>query len=1564
MSLDLTGIINRNEYYTNHYFASIFADNAKDTVSEWRARSRDSDFQTPWSRLRDVSRNYYVLRERYGKTRDAELQGENIQELAEHLLTALGYGAGQSQQFLPVEDKMVVPVYHEVCRDNGAPLLWVILSRGSNGEEDILDHQLDPTFWIDNPDDINELANEDVLSDIFFTLEEPPRWVILCGIDQILLVDRSKWNQKRVLSFELDEIFNRREETTLQAMSVLLHKESLCPGDGMSLLDTLDEHSHRHSASVSEDLKYALRECIELLGNEVIYDKRTRLKEGVFNRQLANDLTVECLRYMYRMLFILFLEARPELGYAPTKSQVYLRGYSFEGLRDVVDLAANESSEIGEGCFIHESLTKLFEIIYEGYPSQGALSRIMQGEDSLHHLFTAEPLKAHIFDGEYTPHISRAKLRNSTMMQIVELMSISRGGKGKQGRGRISYAALGINQMGAVYEALLSYRGFFAEELLYEVKRERDTFNELDVGYFVPEGELEQYTEEERVRYIDGPKKGQLRTYEKGTFIYRLAGREREKSASYYTPEVLTQCLVKYALKELLEGKTADEILDLTICEPAMGSAAFLNEAVNQLAEAYVERKQQELGEMIPHDKRTQELQKVKMYIADRNVYGIDLNPIAVELGEVSLWLNTIYEGAFVPWFGTQLVCGNSLIGARRQVYKTKRVTTKTKAEAWYNTAPERIPTDGKRNTEDEVYHFLLGDPGMATYKDKVIRSMEPEAIKKINSWNKKFGEPHGKEDTEALLRLSTIIDDLWERQVQLRKEVTSKTRDSLTVYGQPEDGATQPLSIREKDEVYRRVYKSEEMENAGPYARLKFAMDYWCSLWFWPLEHAELLPSRKEFLFDMSLILEGGIVSVQPKDQMTLFEDESYTQLMLSFADIGTVNLDTLRAKNPRLKLAKEIADKHHFFHWELEFADIFADRGGFDLILGNPPWIKVEWQEQAVLSDRRPLFAIKDFTVTQTSKIREETLQDTIAYSLYLSEYAESAGMSSFLNAVQNYPVLKGVQTNLYKCFLPQAWMYGGGSGVFAYVHPEGIYDDPRGGTLRAELYPRLRRHYQFSNELRLFSEVHHSMKFSVNVYQNGVSEAFDSISNLFSPMTVDQCYDGSIAGPVPGIKSEDNKWNLNGHPGRIVQVGSPELQLFAHLLDGSLYSEEARLPELHAGVLVDVLRCFARQRKNVSDSEVHAFTTEMWHETNSQKSGTILRNVAFGDSPLDLIYSGPQIGVANPLFKTSRRVCRLNSDYDSIDLTAIDERYMQRTNYVPASSTSEYMRQVPVMPWGRKYTSDYRLVARKMLSLIGERTLISAIVPPNTGHINGVYGFSFLDARALAIFAGTCASTVFDFFIKVMGKANLYDDNAGKLPVLDESFVADSIIHRALLLNCLTIYYDDLWKRMYSERINSDAWAKTDPRLRPERFEFLGLDWTWDTPLRTDYERRQALVELDVLTAMGLGMTLEQLQTIYRIQFPVLRQYEQDTWYDRNGRIVFTNNRSLTGVGYTRAEWNEIKDSKQGKYYQTITDDTKPGGPIERTIEYVAPFDRCDREEDYETVWAHFSDKFCLE
>ena len=188
-------------------------------------------------------------------------------------------------------------------------------------------------------------------------------------------------------------------------------------------------------------------------------------------------------------------------------------------------------------------------------------------------------------------------------------------------------------------------------------------------------------------------------------------------------------------------------------------------------------------------------------------------------------------------------------------------------------------------------------------------------------------------------------------------------------------------------------------------------------------------------------------------------------------------------------------------------------------------------------------------------------------------------------------------------------------------------------------------------------------------------------------------------------------------------------------------------------------------------------------------------------------------------------------------------------------------------------------------------------------------------------------------------------------------------EDIVLHSLILNCLNKYYGELWSELFDITFIRQRWSKSDPRLANTKFSTLTQEWTWDTPLRTDYERRQALVEIDVLTAMALGMTLEQLKTIYRIQFPVLQSYEADTWYDANGRITFTNNRSLVGVGFDRKEFElNMKDAPAGKkFYRTITDDTMPGGPVERTIEYVAPFDRCNREQDYETAWKFFEEKY---
>jgi hypothetical protein len=263
------------------------------------------------------------------------------------------------------------------------------------------------------------------------------------------------------------------------------------------------------------------------------------------------------------------------------------------------------------------------------------------------------------------------------------------------------------------------------------------------------------------------------------------------------------------------------------------------------------------------------------------------------------------------------------------------------------------------------------------------------------------------------------------------------------------------------------------------------------------------------------------------------------------------------------------------------------------------------------------------------------------------------------------------------------------------------------------------------------------------------------------------------------------------------------------------------------------------------------------------------------------------------------------------------------------------------------------------RKMLNISGERTLIAAITAPNSAHIDGI--FSIIVKRNLPVIAGSMASLPFDFYIKASGKANGRFDTVANLPLLLGKAEAFELKVRALMLNCLNKGFCTLWEKEFHDYFVQSSWAKTDSRLCPGRFTSLTNRWTWDTPLRTAYERRQALVEIDVLTAIALGMTLDQLNTIYRIQFPVLQSYESDTWYDRNGRIVFTNNRSLTNVGYSRPEWNEIKDADSGTLTRTIIEDTIPGGPIERTIEYVAPFDRCDRVQDYETAWAFFEERY---
>jgi hypothetical protein len=1627
MALDLTGIQNENEFYTTYYLQEVLEKDLSDAFDDWAEHAGDGappdeDVRPPHEVFGGISGTFFQKRNQLVDRQQRDRRLELQREVERPVVEALGYDWAPMLKRLQGGDWM--PVLAQVDRPDGTPALCVVEAPPTEEDEDA--DPLEQTLTAEQfegllPEhagantaraqfDIEQHRALDapiaeLVTTGLFALDEPPRWVLVVSDAQVVLLDRNKWPQKRLLRFELDEILSRKDAATLKATAALLHRRSTCPDEGFSLLDTFDENAHKHAFAVSEDLKYALRASIELIGNEAVWYLQNVRKEKTYNGGLdADQLTTECLRYMYRLLFLFYIEARPELGYAPMDSDEYVKGYSVESLRDLelVELTSDESKN---GYFLHHSIQRLFSLVYNGFPeveggarTNGQSTIPFEDDDApQHHTFTIEPLRSHLFDPERTPLLGKVKFRNEVLQKVIRMMSLS--DPDRRGRSeRISYAALGINQLGAVYEALLSYSGFFAEEDLYEVKKAGEKRDPLEVAYFVPEDELADYADDEIVFDEDGSPL----QYEKGTFIYRLAGREREKSASYYTPEVLTECLVKYALKELIgedaEDMAADEILDLTVCEPAMGSGAFLNEAVNQLAEAYLQRKQEETGTYISHEEYAREKQKVKMYLADNNVFGVDLNPIATELAEVSLWLNTIYEQrpsdpeheqgglAFVPWFGMQLTTGNSLIGARRQVVAPELVQDDggRGKPPWMETPPERVePGDDRPEAErgstlgvrpeGHIYHFLLPDYEMANYSTSGgPGDLAGEEIKALRSWRRDQRTGYDAEDLAALQRLSDAIDSLWATHTRQQRRVRERTTDPIHIWGQPEPETMRPpTTTRWKDETWHQEIHSQGVRSSSAYRRLKLVMDYWCALWFWPIDAHETIPTRDEWLLDLQMILEGDLYETQPQvgEQQALFPDTmapEAKQLALELKDEhGFVNVDTLCERNPRLRLVRELAERYRFHHWELEYADLFTRRGGFDLTIGNPPWVKVEWDEQGLLSDYEPKLAVRGWSKKKVSDNRVRLIEENRLRGAYLTDYEAAEGTQAFQNALQNYPLLKGMQTNSYKCFLPQGWMVGRDDGVTAYLHPEGVYDDPKGGDFRKALYPRLRGHYQFINELKLFADVHHQTTYSVNVYQNGPRDAvrFTNIANLYAPQTIDVCFEHDGSGPVPGIKDENHDWNTQGHVKRIVTVDDEVLVLFA-----TLYDEEgtparaARLSAVHSQQILEVLRRFAEQSRRLGDLGDDYFSLEMWHETNAQEDGTIERDTQFIDDVEDWVLSGPHFFVATPFYKTPREGCKNNLDYDVLDLTELPADYLPRTNYVPACSRDEYRRRTPTVPWTNAdgehepVTNFYRFTNRRMFGVSSMRSFIPVIMPRGAGHIHPVLSTTFKDEQKMVLFNGFCSSVPYDFYLKTTGKSDLYESTLRQFPLPNHD---SRITLRTLLLNSLTTHYADLWAESWQDAFTGDAWTKEDPRLNADTaFADLSPEWTWATPLRTRYARRQALVELDVLAAQALGLTLDELQTIYRVQFPVLRKYEQNTWYDRNGRIIYTKNRGLTGVGLSSSEFDKVRDYGPGETVEhTIEDDTQPGGPVERTIVYEAPFDRCDREADYATAWAAF-------
>ncbi|WP_242452503.1 hypothetical protein [Rhodococcus rhodnii] len=306
-----------------------------------------------------------------------------------------------------------------------------------------------------------------------FRSDTPPAFVVVQAGQWLLLAEAERWAEGRYLAVDLLVVVERRHEARggeIDRVAAMFGKQALLPdADGNIWWTGVLEDSVKHTVGVSKDLREGIRLSIEIIANDVVTRRGQRglTLDGIDGQDLAKH----SLRFLYRILFLLYAEASPEMRVLPTGAAEYEEGYGLDRLRDLT-LTELVSEQARSGTHLYESLATLFCLVDRGHTPR---ERENVTDDPAPGL-EFQPLRADLFKPASTALIDEVGLGNEATQQVLEHLLLSKESKGRKGadRGFISYAELGINQLGAVYEGLMSYTGFFAEEDLYEVAKNGD----------------------------------------------------------------------------------------------------------------------------------------------------------------------------------------------------------------------------------------------------------------------------------------------------------------------------------------------------------------------------------------------------------------------------------------------------------------------------------------------------------------------------------------------------------------------------------------------------------------------------------------------------------------------------------------------------------------------------------------------------------------------------------------------------------------------------------------------------------------------------------------------------------------------------------------------------------------------------------------------------------------------------------------------------------------------------------------------------------------------------------
>ncbi|MDP9527100.1 Eco57I restriction-modification methylase domain-containing protein [Pseudomonas protegens] len=592
-----------------------------------------------------------------------------------------------------------------------------------------------------------------------------------------------------------------------------------------------------------------------------------------------------------------------------------------------------------------------------------------------------------------------------------------------------------------------------------------------------------------------------------GQFFLVRWGGTRKGAGTFYTRPQLAAPTVRRTLQPLayeavrLESdprtgldtvvewapKKPEQILALKVCDPAMGSGSFLAGALRYLTEALtqslfhhklIERSEDggvprmadgklaellsdELTKLNPKDDAFEEAlrSQLKRHIVENCLYGVDLDPLAVELGRMALWVETMDRDLPFGFLDHKLKVGNALVGAWFDNYRDYP------AMAWEREGGDK---DYQKNKPDNL----------------------------INHWY---------EDAKGKRKGDVFTDAIKARAKAVPEELQALLSGQLTLDGGLDAGNVHDELLKVFRKLHRlpvhesekraEVYRNEVLNNPH-YHALKARMDLWCALWFWPGELIEQAPLPRDF--------------TNPSEQV--------------------------------LTLAADLARRQRFFHWELEFPDVFtAIQDGFDVLLGNPPWEIQKPNSKEFFSNHDPLYRAygkQDALVKQLDyfRSRPQLEHDWIAYNANLkgmSNWAKyvgspfgdritedkngkkkhdlnlSSGRNSFDSSaavhkkwLQQRKKRKGfadtahpflyqgsADLNTYKLFLEQSHALLRSHGRLGMIVPSGIYTDKGTTDLRELFLGQCDWQWLFGFENRegIF-DIHRSFKFCPLIVQKG--------------------------------------------------------------------------------------------------------------------------------------------------------------------------------------------------------------------------------------------------------------------------------------------------------------------------------------------------------------------------------------------------------------------------------------------------------------------------------------------